>query len=252
MQRWSRKKSYWQQDIKQIEYVQVGVKGTVLMILIARLFYNSLWGIPCLIPLLIWYLRTWHKSCMTGKMKAFQGQFKDAMQALSAALSAGYSMENAIREATKDLALMYQADAAVMREFLQMERQLSMNIPVEEVLLAFSGRVMQEDVRNFVTVFVTAKRSGGQVITIIRNTTDQIADKIEVAREIQTIMAAKKLEFTVMTAIPFGILAYMRLSFPEFMQVLYGNPAGVMLMTVCLLIYLGAYYFGRRIVEIEV
>ena len=41
-------------------------------------------------------------------------------------------------------------------------------------------------------------------------------------------------------------------SFPEFLDVLYGNVAGVIIMSICLLVYLVAYEMGRRIVEIEV
>ena len=71
-------------------------------------------------------------------------------------------------------------------------------------------------------------------------------------REIETLIAAKKYEFKVMSAIPFGIIGYMKISFPEFMEILYGNVLGVGVMSICLMIYAGAYYFGQRIVNIEI
>lgn len=43
-------------------------------------------------------------------------------------------------------------------------------------------------------------------MSIIRNTADQIGDKIDVKREIDTMLAAKKYEFQVMSVIPFGIV----------------------------------------------
>ena len=94
--------------------------------------------------------------------------------------------------------------------------------------------------------------SGGNLMSIIRNTADQIGDKIDVKREIDTMLAAKKYEFQVMSVIPFGIVLYMTVSFPEFMGNLYGNIAGRGVMTGCLIIYLGAYGLGRKIIEIEV
>ena len=55
-----------------------------------------------------------------------------------------------------------------------------------------------------------------------------------------------------MSAIPFGMICYMKFSFPEFMGILYGNVAGVVIMTICFLGYVIAYKAGKRIVEIEV
>ena len=102
-----------------------------------------------------------------------------------------------------------------------------MHIPVEQVLEEFAERVPSEDVKSFVTVFVTAKKSGGDMIGIIRNTTSQIGDKIEVKREIDTLLAAKKYEFQIMSMVPYGIIAYMSLSFSDFMEELYGNVTGI-------------------------
>ena len=90
------------------------------------------------------------------------------------------------------------------------------------------------------------------MISIIRNTANQIGDKIDVKREIDTMLAAKKYEFRIMTMIPFGIVLYMSVSFPEFMGKLYGSIIGTGVMTGCLIVYLGAYGLGQKIIEIEV
>ena len=131
-------------------------------------------------------------------------------------------------------------------------RQLRLQMPMEQILEEFSQRVQTEDVRNFVTVFVAAKKSGGNMITIIQDTVRQIGDKIDVKREIDTILAAKRYEFRVMSVIPYAIIGYMSLSFPEFMDSLYGNIFGIGVMTVCFGIYLAAYYLGMKLIKIEV
>ena len=82
---------------------------------------------------------------------------------------------------------------------------------------------------------------------IMRNTY-----KIEVKREIDTMLAAKKYEFQIMSMVPYGIIAYMSLSFSDFMEELYGNVTGIGVMTLCLGIYVGAYYLGVRLLRIDV
>ena len=118
--------------------------------------------------------------------------------------------------------------------------------------LDFSHRVKEEDVENFVTVFGAAKRLGGDSIAIIRHAADAIGEKMEVEREIQVMLTSKKLEFKIMCVIPFVIILYMRSAFPEFMAVLYGNLAGTLFMTICLMVYLTAYQLGKKMTQIEV
>ena len=133
-----------------------------------------------------------------------------------------------------------------------MVQQIYIRLPAEQIFEDFAKRVRLEDVRNFADVFAAAKRSGGDMIGIIKNTVEQIGDKIDVRREIDTLLAAKQYEFKVMAVIPYTIIAYMTLSFPEFMDCLYGNIIGTGVMSVCLGIYLAAYAFGVKLVKIEV
>ena len=186
------------------------------------------------------------------KESAFARQFKEAILTVSSALNTGYSVENAFRETKKELLLIYPEDARISKELQIVVRQLRLQVPVEQALEEFAGRVDLEDLRSFTAVFIAAKRGGGDMLAIIKDTAAQIGDKIDVKREIETILAAKQYEFRVMSAVPYVIIGYMTLSFPEFMGTLYGNLAGTGVMTVCLLIYVGAYYLGLKIIRIEV
>lgn len=242
----------WQQDMSKKEYVWIFLKAWGLTALTAWLYYRSFWAVFLLLPVLIWHLRMMEEEGVRKKEREFMEQFKEAIQAVSAALSAGYSVENAFREAQKELLRIYPKEARISKELQMVVRQLRLKVPVEQILEEFSLRVQTEDVRNFVTVFVAAKKSGGNMVAIIQDTVRQIGDKIDVKREIDTILAAKRYEFRVMSAIPYAIIGYMSLSFPEFMDSLYGNILGIGVMTVCLGIYLAAYYLGVRLIKIEV
>lgn len=186
------------------------------------------------------------------KEREFLGQFKDSIQAVAAGLKAGYSVENAIRGAGRDIEPLYGPDKRIRREFSLMTRQLDMNMSTGAVLDEFAGRTGQEDVENFVNVFAAAKKSGGDSIAIIRNAVQLISDRIDTEKEIRTMIASQKLEFDIMCVVPFAIILYMKVTFGEFLGALYGNAAGVCVMTVCLLLYVAAYRTGRKIIRIEV
>jgi tight adherence protein B len=247
-----KKKSYWQQGIHKIEYAKAIVTGILLMLLISYIFYGTWVCAVLLSPYLFWYLKSWKEQFIKKKKAEFHLQFKEAIQSISAALNVGYSMENAIKEAIKDVQSIYKKGNVMEQELLMVVRQLQMNIPVEQALWEFALRTEDEDVQTFVTVFGIAKRSGGDLLAIIRNTVRELSEKLHVEREIHTLTAAKKLEFRILSMIPIGLSVYLKMSFPDMLRVLYGNALGVVVMTICLIVYVVSYEMGRRIVEIEV
>ena len=235
-----------------MEYCKALLQGILLIGVVSYLFYGTFLGAFLLSPYLIRYMRSWEKQTIKKRKQEFQLQFKEAIEGISSALNVGYSVENAMRETLDELQILYKKEELIVREFRYMVHQLDMNISIEAILKDFAKRTEDDKVRTFVEVFSMAKRSGGNMRDIIRNTVCQIGDEIDVRREIDTIMAAKKLEFKVMSMIPFAMICYIKVSFPEFVDVLYGNALGTGVMTVCLLIYVVAYELGKRIVEVEV
>lgn len=222
------------------------------MAVLSYLFYESVMAFLALVPFGVWFFLRWESECIKKKQREFQEQFKEAIQSIASSLRVGYSVENAIKETKKDLSILYKEDAAIQREFTYMVRQIYLQVPMEQVMEEWAERVRLEDVRNFVNVFVMARRSGGNILEILRRSAEQIREKLEVQGEIETMLAARKYEFKVMSMIPFGMIAYMKVSFPEFMGILYGNLLGIGVMSVCLAVYFGAYILGERIVNIEV
>ena len=87
---------------------------------------------------------------------------------------------------------------------------------------------------------------------VIQKVARMVGDKIDVKKEIEATLAAKKSEQMIMSLMPAGIIAYLKLTSPGFLDTLYGNPFGICAMTVCLGIYGTAYWLGRKIVDIEV
>lgn len=182
----------------------------------------------------------------------FRNQFKDCLQAFASSLHVGYSVENTIREAFHDLKHLYSANSRILIELRKMIYQLDMLVAVEYVLEDFSCRVQQEDVHDFIAIFSSAKKMGGDSIQILRNAILVMGEKIDIEQEIQVMLTAKKLEFKIMCLIPLGIILYMRLTFPVFIESLYGNAIGITLMTVCLLAYIWSYRMGKRLTDIQI
>ena len=57
------------------------------------------------------------------------------------------------------------------------------------------------------------------------------------------------LEQTVMEIMPFAIALYIGSTYPGYFAPLYHNMSGYIVMTVCLVIYIGAYMTGEKIMD---
>lgn len=179
-------------------------------------------------------------------------QFLDAMRVVSTALLAGYSMENAWKEAQKETGLLYGENAMFYLELQEINHSVELNIPLEHLLESFAERSGIEDIISFSEVFAFAKRCGGDFAEIIEATTNHMYQKQEIEREIDVLVAGRRMEQKIMNLIPLLILAYLRFTSGDYLSVLYHNPIGILFMCGCLLIYLAAFYLAEKILTIHV
>ncbi len=228
------------------------LQGMLIIVILGYLFYQHLIGVLLLTPLLYFYYKIKRNNLMKERKWKLNLEFRDGIFAWSAALEAGYSAENAMEEARRDLLHIYRENAMIVQEFTYMVNQLRVNVTVEKVLEDFAVRSQVEDILSFSEVFTTAKRTGGDLINVIKLTGAIISDKVEVKREIITLITAKRVEANMMKGIPLFILLYLSLSSPGFLDPLYHNTFGVIVMTVLLLMYLAAFLVIERIIAIEV
>lgn len=224
----------------------------MIVSILALLFYRSVVAALLLSPIIYYYRKRKILELLKKKKWKLNLEFRDGILALSAALEAGYSAEHAFTEACNDLKRMYQENAMIIREFKYIINQIGMNITIEKALMDFGERTDIEDIQSFSEVFRTAKRTGGDLINIIKLTANIISDKIEVKREIITLISAKRLEANIMKVIPLLILIYLSISSPGFLDPLYHNFFGLIIMTCFLLCYLGAFLMIDKIVAIDV
>ena len=223
----------------------------MLACLINTIFYRSWWCLILLTPLGVVVPLVMRKNLRDKRRELLGSQFKDAILALSSALQAGYSAENAWREAWQEMICIYGEDGLITREFGAMVKAIAVNETPEQVLEDFAARSGIDEIVSFAQVFRLAKRSSGDLVSIIESTSRTISEKLRVREEIVTVTTAKQLEQTIMSVIPAAIILYLRFAFTGFLDVLYEGLFGRAVMTVCLLIYGAAVLLGRHMVRPE-
>ncbi len=234
------------------ESAQCLLVGLALSAVLAWLFYRSVFGMILLPAVCFIYIGSFRKRRICERKEQLLSEFADAMRAVSAALLAGYSMENAWREAQREVKKLRGEDSYMLLELRQMNAAVGMNEPIERVLEEFAGRSGCEEIESFAEIFMFAKRSGGDFPGIIRSTVRKLTESMEVEQEIAAVLAGKKLEGKIMNGMPLFMLAYLNLTSGDFLDALYGNLFGMLVMSGALLGYFAALKLSEHILDIRV
>lgn len=252
-------KSLKQQALQYDKYILTpaqwclyGLQGVAAGGLFAYVFYRSIAAFLIFLPFGIIFPIIKKTELKEKRLQKLNLEFKEGILLLSSFLSAGYSVENAFSSSVRELKLLYGEEGLISMEFGHIAGQIRMNRSVEQALLEFAGRSGLDDVKNFAEVFAAAKRSGGELVSIISRTASVIRDKVQVRQEILTMTASKQFEQKIMNGIPFFIVLYIDMTSPGFFDLMYGTGVGRILMTACMAAYIAAFVIARRIMQIEI
>ncbi len=219
---------------------------------ISILFYRSVIAFAAFLPLWFLFLRERRREFCSRRKQKLLSEFTTGIQLVNASLQAGYAIENTFSEALTELEKIYPEDSCMICEFRHIIAQIRLNVPVETLLLDLGRRSDVEDIINFAEVFQTAKRTGGDMIGIIRGAVTSIQSKKETRDEIEANLSGKISEQRVMSAAPLFLIAYTSITSPGFLDVCYHNTLGIGIMSFCLIIYAAAFLWGKRIMQIDV
>ncbi|TXK85405.1 type II secretion system F family protein [Paenibacillus sp. N3.4] len=179
-------------------------------------------------------------------------QFKQALSCLSSSMTAGKSIETAFREALDDLKVLYPDPAClIVVEFSVICRKIENGEQIESALKNFADRSHLEDVKSFTDVFLTCKRTGGNLVDVMKRTASVIGEKLEITQDISVMVAQKRFESRVLLFAPIIIVAVLAFSSPDYMEPLYSGR-GILIMTAALLLLAACYALTQKIMNIKV
>ena len=92
------------------------------------------------VPLPVLYLKWKKKQLIRERKRRLNYQFRDALNSMSVAVQAGYSVENAVSACVRDLEQLYEKNADIVREFRYIENQQKVSVQVEDLFLDLGKR----------------------------------------------------------------------------------------------------------------
>lgn len=236
------------------EYILYATLACIFFGVIGYIFYESVLGSIIVGAAGLYYPKIQKNNLQKNRQEKLKLQFKEAIASLSSSLAAGRSIENSFKEVVEDLYLLYpDPNTYIIREFEIINRRIENGETIENAILNFSIRSDLEDVQNFANVFITCKRTGGNLVEVIRRTSDIISEKIDIQQEVSVMVSSKRFESKIMTIAPIAMILLLKTSAPDYLAPMYSwDTAGPIIMTICLVILVFGYWLGQRIMDIKV
>lgn len=229
------------------------IAAAIVIFIIGVFFYRNYIIALLLCPLALFYPEIKRKEIIKKRKTELCIQFKDMLYSLSSSLSAGKSVEMAIKDIVKDLEIIYpEPNAYINQEMKWIIRNLEMNQPIEFIFHDFALRSGIEDIYNFSEVFSVSNRAGGNLIEVIKNTSGIINDKIEIRQEIDIMLAEKKFEQRILNIFPILIILLLSIYAEDYIKPVFYTVPGRIVMTISLLLFIAAFFISKKITDIRV
>lgn len=119
---------------------------------------------------------------------------------MSASLSAGQSLVGAINDITYGEFGDY---SLIQKEFNNINRLVSLNVPPEDAIYAFAKRTGSKDIQNFANAMYASISAGSNLVWLVRNASNQLRVKYDAEEEIRSILNLPKFNHRIMMLMPF-------------------------------------------------
>lgn len=186
------------------------------------------------------------KHYRTRRIKKFNTQLVDALQAMANAFKAGLTFQQSIEHVARE------AQPPLAQEFGLFVKEAKLGVPLEEALVNMARRVGSDDLELVVTATNISRQLGGNMAEMFETLSTTIRERFRLEGKIDALTSQGKLQGWVVGAMPLVlgmVLNYMR---PDLMQPMLDHLFGyVLVAAICVMEILGMLII-RRIVNIDI
>lgn len=180
------------------------------------------------------------------RMAAFQRQFPEVIDLLSRSVRAGHSFGSGLEIVATDL------PDPVSTEFRITFDEQRFGLPLRNALLSLCDRVPLVDVRLFVIALLVQKETGGNLVEILDNLAHVIRERFRIAGEVRIKTAQGRLTAAILIALPAAMLLLLHLMNPDYINALFVDRLGHILLLVAFVMQVVGGIIIWRIVKIKV
>ena len=180
------------------------------------------------------------------RVKKFAAQLPDALELVARALRAGHPLNVGMGVVAAEM------PAPIANEFGRVVEEQGLGVSADESLRGMGERAPNLDLKFFVTAVLIQRQTGGDLAEILDKISYVVRERFKIYGQVQALTAEGRLSGVVLMALPliiFGVVYYIN---PKYVEMLFVEPVGRMMLAGALALQVLGAVVIRKIVNIKV
>ena len=231
--------------LRVAEYYYIRIGMSLAMGVLLFVFRDPVSGI---IGFFLGYMlpRFWIGRKIGGRLGGFNKQLPDTIVLLSNSLRAGSSFLQSIELVSRE------GSPPMSEEMGRVVREVNLGLGMEEALSNLVRRIKSEDLDLMVTAIGIQQQVGGNLAEILDTIAFTIRERVRIKGEINTLTAQGRVSGYLVAFLPIGLGAALNAINPAFMQPLFTETIGRILIGVGAVMMTIGFLAIRKITDIKV
>jgi tight adherence protein B len=190
--------------------------------------------------------RIWVGRRISSRLNAFNKQLPDTITLLSNSLRAGSSFLQSIELVSRE------SPAPMGSEMGRVVREVNLGLGMEEALANMVRRIKSDDLDLMVTAIGVQQQVGGNLAEILDTIAFTIRERVRIKGEIRTLTAQGRYSGYLVAFLPVGIAVTLNFINPSFMEPLFTETLGQILLATGAVMMAIGFFAIRKITDIKV
>jgi tight adherence protein B len=250
-----RGRAWWKQFSVEVDVARIGHKPAQIAVVTAAVTVLTMWLfatisgatwvalLAAIVPIGVHRFVTYRAA---KQRQMFSEQLADNLQVIASAMRAGQSFGGALSVAVED------APEPAKTEFKRVVADERLGVPLEESLSTVVERMQNRDLHQVALVAGLQREAGSNSAEVLDRVADTIRDRVALRRLISSLTAQGRLSRWVVTMVPVGLVIYLALTAPDYLDPLLKTTMGNIMLGVAIVMCIAGSMIIKRIVEIRV
>ncbi|QOY94714.1 type II secretion system F family protein [Massilia sp. UMI-21] len=182
----------------------------------------------------------------TRRLIHIERQLPEAADFIARALRAGHSFSNVLQIVGNELPEPLSGEFRIARE------EINYGVPINEALHAMAARIPLTDLRYLIIAVLIQRDSGGNLAEILGNISQIIRARLKLVAHVRVLSAEGRMSAWILGLLPFAVAAMMLLTNPEYVSMLWTDPAGERMLWYAAAMLVVGFLWLRKIIRIRI
>jgi tight adherence protein B len=228
-------------EFAAVTVVAALVGGAVAGILLPNVIFILIMAAAIGVLPFVWLTRSRNQ-----RQKKMSEQLADVLAILASSLRAGHSFLQALDQVANEI-----KDPSAS-EFHRVVSEIRLGRSVDDAMVEMADRVGSEDLRWAVMAVNIQRQVGGNLAEVLDIVANTVRERAYVQRQVRVLSAEGRISIGILSALPFGIFAYLAIVNPDYASLLFTTMMGRILLVVGGSLMAAGIFVMTRIVKIDV